>query len=77
MDRAGRVVLPKAIRDQLDLQPDEEFEVVVDGTGIRLQPRPRPTRAIVEVDGWPVIDAVGSRPTTDADVRALRDADQR
>lgn len=77
MDRAGRVVLPKAIRDQLGLRPDEEFEVAVDGTGIRLQPRPRPGRTITEVDGWPVIGAIGSRPITDADVRSLRDADQR
>lgn len=77
MDRAGRVVLPKPIRDQLGLDPDEEFDVEVDGTGIRLQPHPRPTRSISDVDGWPVIAAVGSRLTTDADIRALRDADQR
>lgn len=77
MDRAGRVVLPKAIRDQLGLEPDEELDVVVDGGGVRLQPRPRPERVVDSVDGWPVITAVGHRVTTDDDVRSLRDAGQR
>jgi len=77
MDRAGRVVLPKAVRDQLGLEPDEELEVSIDGTAVRLQPRPRPTRELLERDGWPVIASVGSRRTTDAEVRSLRDADRR
>ncbi len=77
MDKAGRVVLPKQLRDQLGLRPDEEFEVLVDGTAIRLQPSVRPGRELVEVDGWPVIATAGTRRITDDDVRALRDADQR
>jgi AbrB family looped-hinge helix DNA binding protein len=77
MDRAGRVVLPKSLRDQLGLEPDEELDVSVDGSGIRLQPRTKPERVVVSVDGWPVIGAGGSRATTDADVRSLRDAAQR
>lgn len=77
MDRAGRVVLPKVLRDQLGLEPDEELEVAVDGGGIRLQPHTKPTRSIDVVDGWPVIAPAGTRSITDADVRELRDADQR
>lgn len=77
MDRAGRVVLPKAVRDQLGLVPDEELDLLIDGVGIRLQPRPRPGRRVVEVDGWPVIAAAASGSTSDDDVRSLRDADQR
>ncbi|MBX7071261.1 MAG: AbrB/MazE/SpoVT family DNA-binding domain-containing protein [Microthrixaceae bacterium] len=77
MDRAGRVVLPKSIRDLLGLEPDEELDIAVDGTGIRLQPRSRPRRQLVEVDGWPVIGSVIDHVTTDADVQALRDADRR
>jgi len=77
MDRAGRVVLPKPLRDQLGLLPDEELDVAIDGTGIRLQPKARGQRSIVQVDGWPVISAAGTTTINDADVRALRDADQR
>lgn len=77
MDRAGRVVLPKPLRDQLGLEPDEEFDVAIEGTGIRLQPRQRAEREIDPVDGWPVISAAGSRTINDADVRSLRDGDQR
>ncbi len=77
MDRAGRVVLPKLLRDQLGLEPDEEFDIAIEGSGIRLQPRPRAEREITLIGGWPVISAAGSRTISDADVRALRDGDQR
>lgn len=78
IDRAGRIVLPESIRDQLGLEADEELDVVVDDVGIRLQPRRRlRRRIIVDVDGWPVISAASARTIDDTDVRALRDVDQR
>ena len=77
MDRVGRVVLPKRLRDRLGLEPDTEFDVVVDGAAIRLQPRSSEIRGTREVDGWPVLVAVRGRTPTDDDVRKLRDADQR
>lgn len=77
MDRAGRIVLPKALRDQLGLSANDEFDVAIDGCGIRLQPRSTQTREIVTVDGWPVIKAAGNQAISDSDVRNLRDADQR
>ena len=51
MDRVGRVVLPKRLRDELGLQADTEFDVVVDGAAIRLQPRSSEIRATRVVDG--------------------------
>ncbi len=77
MDKAGRVVLPKALRDQLGLVPEDEFEVSVDGAGLRLQPKREHRREIETVNGWPVIQAAGRHTITDSDVRDLRDADQR
>ncbi len=77
MDRVGRVVLPKRLRDELGLQADTEFDVVVDGAAIRLQPRSSEIRATRVVDGWPVLVAVRGRTLTDDDVRNRRDADQR
>ena len=77
IDRAGRVVIPKELRDQLDLGPNAELELTVDGDGLRLS-RPRtPGRPIVEIDGWPVIAAVPGLTITDADVRRWRDDGQR
>lgn len=77
MDRAGRVVIPKEIRDRLSLEPDAALEVTVDGDAIRLAPVRSRSRAIVDVDGWPVIERVDSMTITDADVQRWRDADQR
>ncbi len=77
MDRVGRVVVPKWIREQLGLDANTEFDLEVEGSGIRLQPRQTTARQIKEVDGWPVLAAVPGKKLTDADVQGLRDADQR
>lgn len=77
IDRAGRVVIPKDVRDRLSLGADAELELTLEGDSIRLLPvRPR-TRQVVEVDGWPVIEAIEGARITDADVQRWRDADQR
>ncbi|MDO5628255.1 MAG: AbrB/MazE/SpoVT family DNA-binding domain-containing protein [Mobilicoccus sp.] len=73
IDKAGRVVIPKDLRDQLDLGVNTELEVTVEGDSLRLT-RPRAQgRAIVEVDGWPVIAPVPGFTITDADVQQWRD----
>jgi AbrB family looped-hinge helix DNA binding protein len=77
IDRAGRVVIPKDIRDRLGLDADAELEVDVEGDVIRLVPVRRRGRRIVEVDGWPVIERGDAPLITDADVQRWRDADQR
>lgn len=77
IDRAGRVVIPKEARDRLALEADSELEVTVMGDAIQLSPVRRAGRAISRVDGFPRIDPVEGMPTTDADVRSWRDADQR
>lgn len=77
IDRAGRVVIPKEIRDRLALAPDSELELVADGDGIRLTPRRGRGRVVIDDDGWPVIERVDGVAITDADVQRWRDADQR
>ena len=77
IDRAGRVVIPKEIRDRLALEPDSSIEVTVDGDEIRLSPVRKRSRVIVEVDGWPSIEPADGRTITDSDVQRWRDADQR
>ncbi len=38
IDKAGRVVIPKAVRDALQLQPGDELEAVQDGDQLSLTP---------------------------------------
>ncbi len=77
LDKAGRVVIPKEARDQLGLAPEAQFDVTVTGDALLLTPVRRPGRRIIEIDGWPVIEAVRGLTVTDADVQRWRDDGQR
>jgi hypothetical protein len=66
-------VIPKALRDRIELGPGE-VEVVVDGTGLRVEPLAG--EDLAERDGRLLIPA-GGAVIDDEVVRALRDADQR
>lgn len=72
LDKAGRVVLPKALRDLVGLRPGE-VDVVVDGAGLRIEPVA--SEVLVERRGRLVVPASGA-PVTPGQVEALR-ADQR
>jgi AbrB family looped-hinge helix DNA binding protein len=73
IDKAGRLVIPKSLRDRLGLVPGE-VEVVADGSALRVEAVA--TARLEERDGRLVIPA-GGVALDDDDVRALRDADQR
>jgi len=73
IDKAGRVVIPKALRDRLGLQPGE-VEITADGAALRVEPVAG--ELLVERDGRLVIPSSDSRLSEDL-VRDLRDADQR
>lgn len=73
IDKAGRLVIPKALRDELGLRPGE-VEVVADGAALRVEAPT--TDALVERDGRLLLPATGT-PITDEDVRVLRDAIRR
>lgn len=66
-------MIPKALRDRLGLRAGE-VEVVADGTGLRVEAIPG--EGIVKRGGRFVIPSVAA-PLGDADVRELRDGDQR
>ena len=73
IDSAGRMVIPKAIRDRLGLVPGD-VDIVIDGSDVRI--RPIADDAVVTDDGW-LVERTSGVTLTDDDVRALRDADQR
>lgn len=73
IDKAGRVVLPKAMRDQVGLTAGD-VTVTVSGSGLLIEPAQHAN--LVVADGFLVIAGTGAPLTTD-DVRELRLADQR
>ncbi|MEA2589421.1 MAG: hypothetical protein QOH66_2348 [Actinomycetota bacterium] len=73
IDKAGRLVIPKPLRDQVGLVAGE-VEVTADGAGLRVEPLAGDE--FVEEDGRLVIPSAGSQIDDDL-IRALRDASQR
>jgi AbrB family looped-hinge helix DNA binding protein len=73
IDKAGRLVIPKPLRDHLGLVPGE-VEVTPDGAGLHIEPLA--DDRLTDEDGMLVIPATDI-PVSDALVRTLRDADQR
>jgi AbrB family looped-hinge helix DNA binding protein len=73
IDKAGRLVVPKSLRDRLGLHSCE-VEITADGASLRVEPVF--DDSLVEKDGRLVIP--GSNATiTDEFVRELKDVDQR
>lgn len=72
IDNAGRVVIPRALRDRVGLGAGE-VEISVDGAGVRIVPVAGDE--LVEVDGRLAIPASGAR-IDDELVRELIDADR-
>ena len=73
IDQAGRLVIPKALRDIVGLVPGE-VEVSADGAGLYIEPLA--DELLEEEDGLLVIPA-GDVTDSDELVRTLRNADQR
>jgi AbrB family looped-hinge helix DNA binding protein len=73
IDKAGRLVIPKPLRDQLGLRPGE-VEVTADGAGLRVEPL---AGDVLEERGGRLVIPAGGAEIDDELVRSLRDAGQR
>ena len=72
IDKAGRVVIPKALRENVGLAPGE-VEITVDGASLRLESR---VATPLERGGKLFLPS-GGASLTDEELRTLRFADQR
>jgi AbrB family looped-hinge helix DNA binding protein len=52
MDKAGRVILPKPVRDRLDLHAGSDLEIVETSAGVMLQPAERRPSMIKKQGLW-------------------------
>ena len=73
IDRAGRLVIPKPLRDSIGLVPGE-VEITVDGAGLHIAPLADDR---LEDEGGLLVIPVADVIVSDDLVRTLRDADQR
>jgi AbrB family looped-hinge helix DNA binding protein len=60
IDKAGRVVIPAAVRERLGLLPGTELEVSADEGSVTLAPVVTPPRLVTR-RGWLVARPVGDR----------------
>jgi AbrB family looped-hinge helix DNA binding protein len=73
VDKVGRIVIPKRLRDQAGIGAETELDIVFDGVAITLEPVVTHERIIDRRDGLPLLRAVPDGVLTDDVVRALRD----
>ena len=71
IDQAGRIVLPKLIRDALGLLPGTKVDISPYGAGVQVVPAGRTAR-LVEEDG--VLVSAGETPVDDDILFGLIDA---
>ena len=74
IDGAGRIVVPKALRDALGLAPGTKLDISWYGAGLQIVPQGRTAR-LVEEDGYLVVTGDGT--VTDEMMFALIDAARR
>jgi bifunctional DNA-binding transcriptional regulator/antitoxin component of YhaV-PrlF toxin-antitoxin module len=75
IDAAGRLVIPRVIREQVGVYGVTEVDIELDGAAIRIEPASA-AGGLVEEDGRLVIPGTGTPVTTEM-VDRMRDADRR
>ena len=76
IDKAGRVVIPAAVRERAGLSPGSEIEITEDELGIRLERKaagPKLVKVGRRLVAWPTV-AANNRPSID--IAALIDEER-
>lgn len=73
IDRTGRLVVPKELRDRLGMTAGSRVDIREDGAGLRIEVVA--SDLVIEVDGYLLID--GEVKLTDDELRELRLGNQR
>jgi AbrB family looped-hinge helix DNA binding protein len=72
IDKAGRIVVPKRLRDALGMSPGTELEILAVDDRLEVEvPRPRAT-LVDGPDGLPLVVAPDARRLSTEDVRSWR-----
>ncbi|MCK6479853.1 MAG: AbrB/MazE/SpoVT family DNA-binding domain-containing protein [Planctomycetaceae bacterium] len=69
LDRFGRVVIPREVREKLGLHPGDSLALAIQGGALLLRREPPPREGVVYKGGIPVF--TGRIPPEDMDVVAL------
>ena len=74
LDKAGRVVIPKPVRDEMHLDAGDELELLLEGESLTLRPVRVPTR-LRKKDGIWVFGGTGriTAEETDSVLRGVRE----
>jgi len=75
IDRAGRLVVPKELRDRLGISAGSRVEIREEDGGIRVELLA--ADHLIEVDGFLLIGSDEGAPIADDDVREMRLGNQR
>jgi AbrB family looped-hinge helix DNA binding protein len=70
LDKMGRFVVPKQLRDRFSLKPGDELEVLVESDGIKLSPR-KPIPATAMENG--ILVCASEVPSSAWDIPAFLD----
>jgi AbrB family looped-hinge helix DNA binding protein len=75
IDQAGRVVLPKPVREMLKLVPGDSLKVTVESSGIRLEPE-QDSSGLTRKGSLLVISGTFTGPVSNNAVNRLLDQDR-
>jgi len=73
MDKAGRLVIPRRLRDRIGLAGGGEVELELDGAAVRINPV---AGSVLREEGGLLFIPAAGTPITGAAVRELIDADR-